>query len=439
MKSFVNIFWFRRDLRLEDNCGLFQALRAGRPVVPIFIFDSAILDSLDEKSDKRVWFIHSTLHSLQLRLGELGSALEIYHGSVVEVFRGLLAKYNMQAVFANDDYEPYATLRDMQVEQLLQASGVGLVRFKDQVIFEKSEVLKPDGQPYTVFTPYSRRWKSHVASSDLAPYPTMDYAAHFCRQAPHSVPSLASLGFRDTPFSIPSVEAGKALIAGYDANRDFPDRQGTTRLGLHLRFGTLSIRELVRLARIHSEAFYNELIWREFFQMILWHFPQVGRGKSFKPRYEFIQWRNEEREFDRWCRGMTGYPLVDAGMRELNQTGFMHNRVRMIAASFLSKHLLVDWRWGEAYFAERLLDFDLAANNGGWQWAAGCGCDAAPYFRVFSPELQAQKFDPDFRYIRSWIPELGEPSYPGPIVDHATARARALETYARALRRELPH
>ncbi|AXY77816.1 deoxyribodipyrimidine photo-lyase [Paraflavitalea soli] len=431
----VNICWFRRDLRLDDNAALYHALKQGLPVVPLFIFDPNILDKLEEKADRRVTFIHAALADMQEQLVKLGSSLEVYYGRPDEVFQKLLDKYPVQKVFTNHDYEPYAVERDEAIRRLLNERGVSLHTYKDQVIFEKEEVVKDDGKPYTVFTPYSRRWKATLTDFQLKSYPVKKYHQHFYKQPPQKMPSLSSMGFWKTEIVFPAKAMREELIRKYKEQRDYPAIHGTSHLSVHLRFGTLSIRKLARKAAGLSETFLNELIWRDFYHMILWHFPHVGKGRAFRPEYEHIRWRNNEQEFECWCQGLTGYPIVDAGMRELNATGFMHNRVRMIVASFLSKHLLIDWRWGEAYFARKLLDFDLAANNGGWQWAAGSGCDAAPYFRVFNPYLQTKKFDPDLKYIRHWVPELEELSYPRPIVEHEVARKRCLEAYAKALKK----
>lgn len=431
----TNIFWFRRDLRLDDNAGLYHALKQGIPVVPVFIFDRHILDQLDEKADRRVAFIRMGLLDMQEQLLQLGSTLEVYYGYPEDVFRLLVRKYDVRQVYTNHDYEPYARDRDEAIRRLLYTTQIPFHTFKDQVIFDKDEVVKDDGKPYTVFTPYSKRWKATLTGFSIQGYPTKKYHRHFYRQAPQDIPSLPSMGFREVDKPYPPNRVQDELIKKYKEQRDIPALQGTSRLGVHLRFGTISIRELARKASALSEPFLNELIWRDFYHMILWHFPHVGRGQAFKPAYEQIPWRNNEQEFERWCRGLTGYPIVDAGMRELNATGFMHNRVRMIVASFLTKHLLIDWRWGEAYFAQHLLDFDLAANNGGWQWAAGSGCDAAPYFRVFNPHLQTRKFDPGLTYIRRWVPELDELSYPLPIVEHELARQRCLAAYSQALKK----
>lgn len=432
----LNVFWFRRDLRLDDNAGLYHALRQGEPVLPVFIFDTNILDQLEDKQDRRVEFIHAALMRIQEQLQATGSSLHVFHNKPLNAFKELLKLYEIAAVYTNHDYEPYAIDRDEAVRILLNEQGIPLHSFKDQVIFEKDEVVKDDGKPYTVFTPYSKRWLATLNGFYEKSYPNRKYFHHFYQQEPLPIPSLRKLGFHvaDKPF--PSTELKKALILHYSEQRDIPSVEGTTHLGVHLRFGTVSIRKVLQQTRALSASFVNELIWRDFFQMILWHFPHIGHGKAFRPAYDLIRWRNNETEFEKWCKGNTGYPIVDAGMRELNATGFMHNRVRMITASFLTKHLLIDWRWGEAYFAEKLLDFDFAANNGNWQWAAGSGCDAAPYFRVFNPALQAKKFDPELKYVRKWVPELDEFGYPEPIVDHEFARKRCLEAYSKALKRE---
>lgn len=428
----VTLFWFRRDLRIEDNAGLYYALRSGCPVVPIFIFDQHILDSLDDPADRRVTFIHDMLVQINKQLVSKGSSLDVRYGLPEEIFPALLKEYPVTAVYTNHDYEPYAQQRDRKIANLLSASKIPLYTAKDQVIFEKGEVVKDDGKPYTVFTPYSKRWRAQLKDFYLKSYPVHKYLKKLAPMKERALPSLASMGFKEGGRSFPGYEIPEQLIRDYARQRDFPGLDATTRLSLHLRFGTLSIRQLAAKAKDLSETFLNELIWRDFYQMILWHFPQVV-GHSFKPEYDHIRWRNNEKEFEAWCTGNTGYPIVDAGMRELNETGFMHNRVRMITASFLTKHLLIDWRWGEAYFAKKLLDYELASNNGGWQWAAGTGCDAAPYFRIFNPYLQTKKFDPELTYIRKWVPELEQLTYTKPIVEHEYARQRCLETYKKAL------
>jgi deoxyribodipyrimidine photo-lyase len=429
----VNIFWFRRDLRLLDNAGLYHALKGDSPVVPVFIFDKIILDQLEEKKDKRVEFIHDALIEMQEKLERIQSSLEVYFGTPEEAFEKLISDYDVQTVFTNHDYELYAIERDERIKNLLAKKNIDLKTYKDQVIFEKDEVLKDDGKPYTVYTPYSRKWKAMLTDFYIKSYPAEKYYKNFFKQSPRSIPSLGSMGFKATGKSFPSKNPGEDLLKHYDETRDFPGIEGTSRLGIHLRFGTISIRKLVAKAKEVNAVFLNELIWREFYMSILWHFPHVGRHKAFKPEYDNIKWRNNEDEFEKWCKGKTGYPIVDAGMRQLNETGYMHNRVRMITASFLCKHLLIDWRWGEAYFSEKLLDFDFAANNGGWQWVAGSGCDAAPYFRIFNPQLQTEKFDKDLKYIKRWVPEFQEFDYPKPIVEHTAARDRCLKVYKEAL------
>ncbi len=435
MKTEVVVCWFRRDLRLQDNAALYYALESGLPVLPIFIFDTAILNQLEDKHDKRVAFIHAALSEMQKQLLAIGSSMEIYYGKPLEVFAQLLEKYQLKQVFANHDYEPSAIARDNNLLDFLKLNNCQFETFKDQVVFEKKEVTKDDGSPYTIFTPYSRKWKAKLAETGLPNYPSELRQKYFFKQAAFEIPSLQSMGFQPTEAIFPSKNLQEEIVKKYTDQRNFPGiENGTSKLGVHLRFGTISIRTLVKKVQHLNETFLNELIWREFYQMILWNFVQVGKGLSFKPAYENIEWRNNETEFAHWCAGTTGYPIVDAGMRELNTTGFMHNRVRMIVASFLTKHLLIDWRWGEAYFAQKLLDFDLAANNGGWQWASSSGCDAAPYFRVFNPSLQTEKFDKDLLYIKKWVPEFQEFNYPAPIVVHELARKRVLEVYAKALK-----
>lgn len=436
VKPAVNIFWFRRDLRLHDNAGLYHALKAGKPVVPVFIFDRNILDELADRQDRRVEFIHLALQEMQKQLVAIGSTLDVRYGFPEEIWKQLLQDYAVEKVFTNHDYEPYARQRDAAVKKLLSEHRISFHTYKDQVVFEKDEVVKDDGKPYTVFTPYSRKWKSLMNEFYLSSYPTEKYFSAFYSQPPKEIPSLEEMNFQPAGLSFPPKIWKQEIIQQYKEQRNYPAADGTTRLGVHLRFGTISVRQLAREAGRLNEPFLNELIWRDFYQMILWHFPQVV-SHSFKPEYDHIQWRNDEKEFDAWCRGQTGYPLVDAGMRQLNATGYMHNRVRMIVASFLTKHLLIDWRWGEAYFARKLLDYDLASNNGGWQWAAGSGCDAAPYFRIFNPHLQTKKFDPLLAYIRHWVPEFQDLNYPPPIVEHEVARKRCLQVFGAALKKPL--
>jgi deoxyribodipyrimidine photo-lyase len=433
MKNKINICWLRRDLRLSDNAALYHALKSGIPTLPLFIFDTNILDQLENKKDRRVQFIYDTLQVLQQQLVNEGSSLLVMHGNPEDTFTTMLKKYSVHTVFTNTDYEPYARERDTAIEKILKTEGVGFHSFKDQVIFEKTEVTKDDGTPYTVFTPYSKKWKSTLEAFHTKAYPTEKYFSNFYQTKALPIPGLNSLGFKPTDHNFPPENINTIILREYANKRDFPGLNATSRLGIHLRFGTISIRQLAAEALKSSPTYLNELIWRDFYQMILWHFPQVGGGKAFKPAYDKIIWRNDMSDFEKWCQGNTGYPIVDAGMRELNETGFMHNRVRMIVASFLAKHLLLDWRLGEAYFAEKLLDYDLAANNGGWQWAAGSGCDAAPYFRIFNPYLQTKKFDPDLAYINKWVPELNELNYPPPMVQNEFARERCLAAYKKAL------
>ena len=433
MEDALVIFWFRRDLRLEDNAGLYEALTAGFPVLPIFIFDTNILNQLENRKDLRVQFIHNRLVQLTRRLESLGSTLRVFYGTPFESFSQIIRELpNLKSVFTNNDYEPYARIRDEEIKKLLTERGVDFRTVKDHVIFEKEEVMKEDGTPYTVFTPYRNKWMAKINDFHTKTHRSKEHLQNLKKTPPMHFPSLKELNFRQAEGGIPEMEINRRVIKEYHETRDFPAINGTSKLSIHLRFGTLSIRELVRVAQELSVTWLNELIWREFYQMILWHFPDSVH-RAFKAQYNKIPWRNNETEFLAWCNGETGYPIVDAGMRELNSTGYMHNRVRMIVASFLTKHLLIDWRWGERYFAEKLIDFELASNVGGWQWAAGSGCDAAPYFRVFNPELQTKKFDPNQEYIRKWVPEYQELTYPRPVVEHNFARQRAIETYKKAL------
>lgn len=427
----LNIFWFRRDLRLDDNAGLYQALKAGLPVLPVFIFDEMILSRLDDQYDARVSFIYSEVLSLKDRIEKAGSSLFIRYGKPESIFADLVKSYDIKSVYTNHDYEPYSIGRDRLVKDLLLQHNINFITAKDQVIFEKDEVIKESGEPYTVFTPYSKKWKSNFNSKETQLFPSEGHCDNFIKTPSFPAPTLASIGFIKVESSPPLREIDENLIRNYHQTRDYPAIRGTSGLGLHLRFGTISTRKLVLIASRLNETYLGELIWREFYMMILWHFPYV-EGRSFKAQYDHIAWVNDERQFSAWCRGMTGYPFVDAGMRELNKTGYMHNRARMITASFLTKHLLIDWRWGEAYFAKKLLDYELSSNNGGWQWAAGTGCDAAPYFRVFNPELQEAKFDPEKKYIRKWVPEFESSRYPKPVVNHKEARERAISAYKKA-------
>ena len=429
----VAVFWFRRDLRLNDNPGLYHALRSDNAVLPIFIFDENILSKLDDKQDRRVDFIHRQLTEMRAEMKTLGSDMMVFHGTPLEVYKKLIERYDIKTVFTNHDYEPYAKQRDAAVSDLLKENGIGFSTFKDQCILEKDEVLKDDGDPYTVYSPYARKWKNTLKESDLEPYPTENYFGNFLKFNSVEFPSLQEMGFEKTELQVPPKTVELDIIKQYHNTRDIPGIQGTSRLSVHLRFGTISIRQLAKMGQANNEKYLNELIWRDFYMMILWHFPYAAES-AFRPQYDAIEWEQNEEYFHAWCNGQTGYPIVDAGMRQLNETGWMHNRVRMVVASFLTKHLLLDWRWGEAYFAKKLIDFELSSNNGGWQWAAGSGCDAAPYFRVFNPELQTKKFDPELKYIQKWVPEFQELTYPKPIVDHKFARERAIARYKDGLK-----
>lgn len=433
MMKEVSIFWFRRDLRLEDNAGLWKALKSGHPVVPIFIFDRNILDKLEDKSDARVSFLHQRLTELQSQLTEMGSSLHVFYGTPEEAMNTLSQTYTVRSVFLNRDYEPYARERDEFVFNYWSEHEVPVVGAKDHVIFEKNEVVKADGTPYLVFSPYGKAWRKKLTDYHAKAYPNAKYFENFLKQQPIAIPSLESMGFRATEVSLPSSNVDESIIKTYDATRNFPaNERGTTRLGMHLRFGSISVRSLLRKGLVGNDTFVNELIWRDFFQMALYYFPH-SREKAIKPKYDLIPWETNMEHFKAWCEGRTGYPIVDAGMRELNTTGYMHNRVRMIVASFLTKHLLIDWRLGERYFAEKLLDFDLASNIGGWQWASGSGLDAAPYFRVFNPTSQLEKFDKQLTYVKRWVPEYGTAQYPEPIVEHKWARERCLDRFKTAL------
>ncbi|MBP1224678.1 cryptochrome/photolyase family protein [Flavobacterium sp. 1355] len=423
-KQKANFFWFRRDLRLDDNIGLFHALQSDFLVIPLFIFDEDILENLP-KNDPRVNFIYDSLQEINKQLLEINSSVLIKKGKSFEIWKSLLTEFDIQEVFFNKDYEPFAIKRDLAIFSLLQENNIKVSSFKDHVIFEEKEIVKSDGLPYTVYTPYKNKWleKYHL-SGQAAEYDTKPLWANFYKNH-FQFPELLEIGFDRSAIKV--VPHNLSQISNYKEIRDFPALDGTSYLSPHLRFGTVSIRKLVNWANRKNQTFLSELIWREFFIQILFSFPKVVH-QNFKSNYDGIQWRNNEADFERWCSGTTGYPMVDAGMRQLNETGYMHNRVRMVVASFLCKHLLINWQWGEAYFAEKLLDFELASNVGNWQWAAGTGCDAAPYFRVFNPDIQQKKFDKDGIYIRKWIPEF-DLGYNEPMVDHAFARDRAITTY----------
>ncbi len=436
MSQKVHIFWFRRDLRLDDNAGLFKALQNNIPVLPIFIFDKNILDKLP-KDDARVSFIFKTILALRKELEEnYNSSLALFYGTPIEVFQKILndKTYDVKAIYTNHDYEPYALHRDATIKEVLQKNHIPFNTYKDQVIFERDEIVKKDGNPYVVYTPYKNQWKERFKSIDLKNYDSKALSHNFIKNTELPKVSLDGIGFTKSSIDVPEYTLTSILIQNYEGTRNYPAKvNGTSRLGPHLRFGTISIRAILKKAITEeNEVFWSELIWREFFMQILWHYPYT-KDSSFKPKYDRIQWRNNEEEFERWKNGLTGYPIVDAGMRELNATGYMHNRVRMLVASFLCKHLLIDWRWGETYFAEKLLDYELAANIGNWQWAAGSGVDAAPYFRIFNPTTQTIKFDKNLEYITQWVPEINELTYPKPMVDHSMARERCLKTYKEVL------
>lgn len=433
MTSSISIFWFRRDLRLDDNRGFYEALKHEENVLPIFIFDKQILESLSE-DDARVSFIYDTLQTMRHTLeNKFDSSLAVFHGTPLDIFKKLIDTYTIKAVYTNHDYEPYAKERDSEIKTLLEKHDIPFKTYKDQVIFEKNEIVKSDGTPYVVYTPYMKLWKQTFKSITLENYKTEDYFKNLVKNSDAPNLTLKDIGFKKSSQTIEDYKVNSNLIQNYEATRNFPAQDTTSKLGPHLRFGTVSIRSMIKKAvSENNEVFWQELIWREFFMQILWHFPQTVT-QSFKPQYDRIVWRNNEVEFKLWCQGETGYPLVDAGMRQLNKTGFMHNRVRMLVGSFLCKHLLIDWRWGEAYFAEKLHDYDMASNVGNWQWVAGCGVDAAPYFRIFNPTTQIEKFDKDLKYIKKWVPEFQELTYPQPLVDHAFARERCLKTYKEVL------
>jgi len=424
IKQKVAVFWFRRDLRLDDNLGLFRALESKFPVIPLFIFDEDILDNLPKK-DPRVGFIHESLSKINDELNKIESSLLVKKGKTVAIWESIIQDFDVKEVFFNKDYEPYAIKRDLAISQLLETNKIKSFSFKDQVIFEEMEITKADGLPYTVYTPYKNKWLEKYKS--MAPVQEMDASILFSNfyKSNFSFPTLEQIGFEESAIKV--VPHNLKFVGNYHETRDFPALDTTSYLSPHLRFGTVSIRKLVNWAFHKNDVFLSELIWREFFMQILFSFPKVV-SNNFKSSYDGIQWLNKEEDFKRWCSGTTGYPMVDAGMRQLNETGYMHNRVRMVVASFLCKHLLINWQWGEAYFAEKLLDYELSANVGNWQWAAGTGCDAAPYFRVFNPEIQLKRFDEKGIYIRKWIKEF-DLGYGKPMVDHAFARDRAIATY----------
>ena len=423
----MNIFWFRRDLRLNDNTALNIALKSGKKTQVIFIFDSKITNEL-EPNDPRITFIYRQLNKINKKLNSFGSSLKIYRGDPIIIWQQIIKKSKIDAVYINHDYEPYAIKRDYTLKKILTNENIPFLSFKDQVIFEKNEIIKKDGNPYTVFTPYKNKW---IEKFNLTPIITKSLTnTNQFQKSNHDFPSLKDLKFVESNIKVPDFNL--STIPDYEATRNIPHLDKTSKIGPHLRFGTISIRSIASEAKIKSETYLSELIWREFFMQILWHFPKVVTN-NFKAKYNSIVWRNNEIDFKKWCNGETGFPIVDAGMRELNKSGFMHNRVRMITASFLCKHLLIDWRWGESYFAKKLLDYELSSNNGNWQWSAGTGCDASPYFRIFNPYEQTKKFDKNLTYINRWVHDLNEFSYPQPMIDHKFARERALTTYKKGI------
>ena len=432
--SATNLFWHRRDLRIEDNSGLFKALTSGQKIQAVFIFDSNILNLLSDKEDARITFIYREISRLKAEYQSLGADLLVLYGDSIEIIPQLALEMGAESVFTNRDYEPKAVLRDTRINELLAKNKIKFIGAKDHVIFEKDEITKGDGSPYTIYTPYANKWREKFKDQTQTPFPTENYFHHLAPiNSAQQLLSLEEMGFKENKkIDFPPLTIPTEILQNYHETRDYPSIKGTSKLSIHLRFGTISIRKLVQVASTKNPVYLNELIWRDFYQMIIHHFPQSVK-EAFKVKYERIEWEHNEIHFNAWCEGKTGYPLVDAGMRELNNTGFMHNRVRMVVASFLCKHLLLDWKWGAAYFAEKLLDFEEASNIGGWQWAAGCGCDAAPYFRVFNPTLQQQKFDPKFDYIKKWVPEFGTKAYPEPIIEHTFARDRVINRYKTAL------
>lgn len=428
----TTIFWYRRDLRVDDNHGLYKALSENENVQPIFIFDKNILERL-KKNDARVSFIHQQLLKINNLFKREKSSLLMFYGTPLEVFKQLSEKYKINKIYTNKDYEPYGMARDQEIKSYLNSQDIKFNSFKDHVIFEEDEITKADGTPYKVYTPFSKKWILKFKEEKQVNYPTEKYLKNLKRAEGNSFLTLSDIGFSKTNITLPEFDINENLINEYEATRNFPGIDGTSKIGLHLRFGSISIRKTVlKASQSENITFLKELIWREFFMNILWHFPHTVT-KAFKPKYDFVEYINNEQEYKKWCEGNTGYPLVDAGMRELNETGFMHNRVRMLVGSFLCKHLLIDWRWGEAYFAEKLLDFELSSNIGNWQWVAGCGVDAAPYFRIFNPTTQVLKFDKELKYIKKWVPEHQELTYTQPIVEHKAARERCLQTYKQAL------
>lgn len=431
------LFWFRRDLRLYDNEGLHRALLASGKVLPVFVFDKVILDDLEERDDPRVTFIYREILKIKAKLKGWGSDLLTYYGTPMQAFIHWKEKYpEIEAVFTNHDFEVYAKNRDKEIAEFLKQNGVKFNHFKDHVIFEGKEIVTAEGNPMSVYSPYAKKWRDFLTDDMLEEREVEGLKENFFQvDEIDDVPTLASMNFWENDFPFPEKKVTPAELKEYAESRNFPAADGTTHLSLHLRFGTVSIRQAVKAGLQYSDKWLSELIWRDFYAQVLDNNPRVEQ-ESFRPEYDNIKWRNNEAEFKAWCQGKTGYPMVDAGMRQLNTEHWMHNRLRMVTASFLCKHLLIDWRWGDAYFARKLLDYDLASNNGGWQWAAGSGTDAAPYFRIFNPSLQWEKFDKKSEFVRQYVPEYQSQEYiSNPIVEHNFARKRALEVYAKAVKK----
>ena len=421
----ATIFWFRRDLRLHDNVGLFHALSKSKNVYPIFIFDKDITKNLN-KDDYRLNFIKEQINLMNEKLKKYECSINIFYGKPLDVFKNIISKTEVEKIVFNKDYEPYAIKRDDAIKELVTKNNIEFIGYKDHVIFEENEVVKDNGDPYVVYTPYSRKWINKLNNKEIIKYHSNEYLSNLKS-------FNKTLKIDEVPFSSNltplELNFNEDVIENYERDRNFPAINATSKLGVHLRFGTKSVRELVLRSNFsENKTFLKELIWREFFIQILWHFPHTV-NKCFKEKYEKVEWINDNESFIKWCQGNTGYPIVDAGMRELNSTGFMHNRVRMITASFLCKHLLIDWRKGEKYFASKLFDYEQASNVGNWQWVAGCGVDAAPYFRIFNPTEQLKKFDKQKDYVRKWVPEFDSESYVDPIIDHKYARERCLNAY----------
>ena len=423
----TNIFWFRRDLRLDDNIGLNSALSSGNPVLGIFIFDEDIIENLP-KDDARISFIYQKLEEINKRLNTVNSSLLVIKGKPINVFKNLIKEYEIENLYSNLDYEPYAIDRDKKISDLLKKNKIHHFQYKDQVIFGPTEILKENSLPYTVFTAYKNKWLSKFKQESISTEIFLNFSNFL--KIKNQFPLLSEIGFLKSKIKV--VDFNLESIRNYSSQRDYPFLNAGTSLSVHLRFGTVSIRHVINSIPNNETTFLSELIWREFFMQILFHFPYVVNS-NFKKKYDEIQWKNDKKDFQNWCDGKTGYPIVDAGMQELKITGYMHNRARMIVAGFLCKHLLIDWRWGERYFSLKLLDYELSSNNGNWQWAAGTGCDSAPYFRIFNPITQQNRFDKDFIYIKRWIKDFDKENYIESIVEHDFARKRALQAYKLAL------